>query len=80
MIANLTKKAKSRWWAIFTSHYPLIISIGFLKKLKDTAESGVEKGVDLGKKGVEKGAEVGSKAYDGTKDAAKKSVDKAKNN
>ncbi|MCE2505333.1 MAG: hypothetical protein J4F36_02410 [Nitrosopumilaceae archaeon] len=29
--------------------------MGFLKKLKDIAESGVEKGTDLGKKGVEKG-------------------------
>jgi len=25
--------------------------MGFLKKLKDTAEKGVEKGADLGKKG-----------------------------
>jgi hypothetical protein len=35
--------------------------MGFLKKIKDTAENSVEKGVDLGKKGVEKGAEVGTK-------------------
>ena len=46
--------------------------MGFLKKLKDTTEQGLEKGVDLGKKGVEKGAEVGTKAYDGTKDACQK--------
>ena len=52
--------------------------MGFLKKIKDTAEKGVDAGVDLGKKGVEKGAEVGTKAYAGTKDAAKKGVDKAK--
>jgi len=54
-----------------------MVLMGFLKKIKDTAEKGVDKGVDLGKKGVEKG-EVGTKAYDGTKDAAKKGVDKAK--
>ena len=53
--------------------------MGFLKKLKDTAEKGVEKGADLGKKGVEKGAELGTKGYEGTKDAAKKGHDKAKN-
>jgi hypothetical protein len=41
--------------------------MGFLKKIKDTAESGVEKG-----------AEVGTKSYEGTKDAAKKGHDKAK--
>ena len=52
--------------------------MGFLKKMKDTAEKGVEKGADLGKKGVEKGAEVGTKAYGGTKDATKKGHDKAK--
>ncbi len=52
--------------------------MGFLKKIKDTAEKGMDKGVDLGKQGVEKGAEIGTKAYDGTKDAAKKGVDKAK--
>ena len=46
--------------------------MGFLKKIKDTTEQGLEKGVDLGKKGVEKGAEVGTKAYDGTKDACQK--------
>lgn len=43
--------------------------MGFLKKLKDTAE-----------KGVEKGAELGTKGYEGTKDAAKKGHDKAKGN
>ena len=48
-----------------------------MKKLKDTAEKGVEKGVEAGKKGVEKGAEVGTKAYDGTK-AAKNGHEKAK--
>ena len=41
--------------------------MGFLKKLKDTAE-----------KGIEKGAELGTKGYDGAKDAAKKGYDKAK--
>ena len=41
--------------------------MGFLKKIKDTAE-----------KGVEKGAEVSTKAYEGTKDAAKKGHEKAK--
>jgi hypothetical protein len=45
--------------------------MGFLKKIKDTAEKGVDKGADLGKKGIEKGSELGTKAYDGTKDAAK---------
>ena len=35
--------------------------MGFLKKLKDTAEKGVEKGADLGKKGIEKGTEVETK-------------------
>ena len=54
------------------------INMGFLKKLKNTAEKGVDKGVDLGKKGVEKGTEVGTKAYDGTKGAAKKGHDKTK--
>ena len=28
--------------------------MGFLKKLKDTAEKSVEKGTDIGKKGIEK--------------------------
>ncbi|MDH3339982.1 MAG: hypothetical protein OEL84_01710 [Nitrosopumilus sp.] len=28
--------------------------MGFLKKIKDTAEKGVEKGAELGKKGVDK--------------------------
>jgi hypothetical protein len=28
--------------------------MGFLKKLKDTAEKGMEKGAELGKKGIEK--------------------------
>lgn len=42
-----------------------------MKKIKDTAEKGVDKGADLGKKGIEKGSELGTKAYDGTKDAAK---------
>ncbi|MDH3278690.1 MAG: hypothetical protein OEL84_02295 [Nitrosopumilus sp.] len=46
--------------------------MGFLKKVKNTAEKSVEKGTYLGKKGIEKGAEVGTKGYDGTKDAAKK--------
>ncbi len=32
--------------------------MGFLKKLKETAEKGVEKGADLGKKGIEKGSEL----------------------
>jgi hypothetical protein len=27
--------------------------MGFLKKIKDTAEKGVDKGADLGKKGIE---------------------------
>ena len=62
----------------FLNHKVSIKVMGFLKKIKDTAESGVEKGVDLGKKGVEKGAEVGTKAYEGTKDAAKKGHEKAK--
>ena len=44
-------------------------NMGFLKKLKDTAE-----------KGIEKGAELGTKGYDGAKDAAKKGYDKAKEN
>ena len=43
--------------------------MGFLKKIKDTAEKGVEKGTDLGKQGIEKGAELGTKGYDGAKDA-----------
>jgi hypothetical protein len=55
------------------------VFMGFLKKLKDTAEKGVEKGTDLGKQGVEKGAELGTKGYDGAKDAAKKGHEKAKN-
>ena len=62
----------------FLNHEVSGKGMGFLKKIKDTAESGVEKGVDLGKKGVEKGAEVGTKAYEGTKDAAKKGHEKAK--
>ena len=41
--------------------------MGFLKKLKDTAEAGIKKG-----------AELGTKGYEGTKDAAKKGHDKAK--
>ena len=57
----------------------IIELMGFLKKLKDTAEKGVEKGTDLGKQGVEKGAELGTRGYEGTKDAAKKGHDKAKN-
>ncbi len=44
-----------------------IQNMGFLKKLKDTAE-----------KGIEKGAELGTKGYDSAKDAAKKGYDKAK--
>lgn len=32
----------------------LIHFLGFLKKFKDTAEKGVEKGTDLGKQGIEK--------------------------
>ncbi len=44
----------------------------FLKKIKDTAEKGVEKGTELGKQGIEKGAELGTKGYEGTKDACQK--------
>ena len=44
------------------------MTLGFLKKFKDTAE-----------KGVEKGAELGTKSYECTKDAAKKGHDKSKN-
>jgi len=40
---------------------------GFLKKLKETAEKGVEKGVELGTKG-----------YDSAMDAAKKGYEKAR--
>ena len=50
--------------------------MGFLKKLKDTAETATEKG-DLGKKGIEKGAELGTRGYEGAKEAAKKGHDKA---
>ncbi|AJM91562.1 hypothetical protein NPIRD3C_0344 [Nitrosopumilus piranensis] len=39
--------------------------MGFLKKLKDTTEKGIEKGTDLGKKG-----ELGTKGFEETKDAA----------
>ena len=56
----------------------LINFMGFLKKLKDTAEKSVEKGADLGKQGIEKGTELGTKGYEGAKDAAKKGHDKAK--
>ena len=52
--------------------------MGFLKKLKDTAEKGVEKGTDLGKKGVEKGTELGTKGYDGVKESAKKRTRQSK--
>lgn len=41
--------------------------MGLFKKLKETAEKGIEKGVELGTKG-----------YDSAKDAAKKGYDKAK--
>ena len=41
--------------------------MGFLKKLKETAEKGIEKGVELGAKG-----------YDSAKDAAKRGYDNAK--
>lgn len=41
--------------------------MGFLKKLKETAEKGIEKSVELGTKG-----------YDSAKDAAKKGYDKAR--
>ena len=62
----------------FIYNYYQIQFMGFLKKIKETAEKGVEKGTDLGKQGVEKGAELGTKGYEGTKDAAKKGHDKAK--
>ncbi len=52
--------------------------MGFLKKLKDTAEKGVEIGTDLGKKGIEKGAELGTRAYDEGKKAAEKGRNKAR--
>lgn len=41
--------------------------MGFLKKLKDTAEKGIVKGVELGTKG-----------YDNAMDVAKKGIDKAR--
>ena len=47
----------------FIYNYYQIQFMGFLKKIKDTAEKGVEKGTDLGKQGVEKGAELGTKGY-----------------
>ncbi len=50
--------------------------MGFLKKIKDTAEKGVEKGTDLGKKGIEKGSELGTKGYEGAKESAKKVMKK----
>jgi hypothetical protein len=48
--------------------------MGFLKKLKDTTEQGVGKGVGLGKKDVEKCVEDGTKVYDETKDTARSSI------
>ena len=41
--------------------------MGFLKKLKDAAEKGIEKGVELGTKG-----------YDGAMEAAKKGMENAR--
>ena len=53
--------------------------MGFLKKLKDTAENGVEKGTVGGKQVIEEGTGCGAKAYNGTKDAPQKGYAKAKN-
>lgn len=38
--------------------------MGFLKKLKDTAEKGLEKGTDLGKQGLEKGVDLSKKGVE----------------
>jgi len=46
--------------------------MGFLKKLKDSAEKGIEKGTDLGKQGIEKGTELGKQGID----LSKKGVEK----
>ena len=56
------------------------LRIGFLKKLKESTEKAIDKGVDIEKKGIEKGAEVGTKAYDDAKEAAQKGRDKAREN
>ena len=53
-------------------------AMGFLKKLKEKAEKGVEKGTELGTEGIKKGAELGTKEFHEAKDAAKKGYDKAK--
>lgn len=50
--------------------------MGFLKKIKDSAE----KGADLGKQGIEKGAEVGTKAMTVQKMLQKKDMKKQKRN
>ncbi|MFB5645084.1 MAG: hypothetical protein ACE5R3_00635 [Nitrosopumilaceae archaeon] len=57
---------------------PLMTCMGFLKKLKDTAEKGVEKGSDLGKKGIEKGTELGTKGVKSASESAKKGYKKGK--
>ncbi len=43
--------------------------MGFLKKIKDTTEKGVDKGVDLGKKGESRKVPKLVQKHDGTKDA-----------
>ena len=53
--------------------------MGFLKKLKDTAEKGLEKGTEISKKGIEKGTELGKQGTEKISEAKenhKKSEDK----
>ncbi len=68
---------------------PFWENMGLFKKLKDSAEKGIEKGAELGTKGydsakdatlkgIEKGAELGTRGYDNAKDAAKKGHAKAR--
>ncbi len=56
--------------------------MGLIKKLKDTAEKDVEKGIDLGKQGaelgkqnIEKGIEFGKKNIEKGIDLGKKSLE-----
>lgn len=67
----MQKTCCSQYYAEFFKHFIYknirLALLGIIKKLKETAEKGVEKGVELGVKG-----------FDKTKDAAKKGYDKAK--
>ncbi len=53
--------------------------MGFLDKMKETAEKsikeGIEKGTDVGKEAFEKGKDTVSEGIDKTKDSAKKAAD-----